>query len=523
MDIGVQKEEHSCKIYGMHSHQRRYLIAIIFLAGSLLSACTRSAVTPQGSGQATQAPPTIIAPTRLPLANPATPTNSTQETQTQPATPPIQAPRPQYQLSAQLDYSRKLLKVNEYITYTNTTSASIPNLVLDVEPNLFVDAFHLESLLWGDGSAVLSSTLEYNRLWIGLPQPLPPGSPVRLSLAYTLTLPAIPPADGSVKPQPFGYTSRQTNLVDWYAFFPPYQSEVGWVIHGAWYYGEHQVYEDGDFDVEIQVTNAPPGATIAASALPEKDGDRLHYRLEAERSFAWTIGPEYQVFSQTVGTVTVLSYAFPYDIKAGEAALRDTAAALELYARLFGPYPHASLSVVEADFRDGMEYDGLFYLSYGFYNLYDGTPTGYLTAIAAHETAHQWWFGLVGNDQLKEPWLDEALCTYSERLFYENVYPNLLDWWWAVRINFYQPHGLINQPVNDYGGYEPYRNAVYLHGAQFFEDLRKKIGDTAFFAFLKDYASRYAQRQASAKDFFAVLSEHTQVDISDLLKEYFKY
>jgi hypothetical protein len=421
-----------------------------------------------------------------------------------------------------LDYNRKLLKVNEHITYTNTTSVPIPDLVLDVEPNLFVGSFQLGTLLWGDGSAVMTSTLEYNRLWIGLPQPLTPGSPVSLSLAYTLVLPAIPAANGSVKPQPFGYTSRQANLVDWYAFFPPYQPEVGWVIHGAWYYGEHQVYEDGDFDVEIQVTNAPPGAMIAASALPEKDGDRLHYHLEAERSFAWTIGPEYQVFSQTVGTVTVLSYAFPYDIKAGKAALRDTAAALELYARLFGPYPHASLSVVEADFRDGMEYDGLVFLSYGFYNLYDGTPEGYLTAIAAHETAHQWWFGLVGNDQLKEPWLDEALSTYSERLFYENVYPNMLDWWWETRINFYQPHGLINQAVNDYGGYEPYRNAVYLHGAQFFEDLRKKIGDPSFFAFLKDYASRYAQSQASAKDFFAVLAEHSQVDISDLMKEYFK-
>ncbi len=420
-----------------------------------------------------------------------------------------------------MDYSRKLLKVDEQTTYTNTTSLPIPELVLDIEPNLYTGAFQLGSLHWGDGTAVVSYTLEYNRLWIGLSQPLPPGAPVSLSLAYTLALPAIPSTDGSTKPQPFGYTSRQTNLVDWYAFFPPYLSDSGWQIHGPWYYGEHQVYDEGDFEVEMQVTNAPPGATIAASALPQKEGGQLRYQLDGERSFAWSIGPEYQVFSQTVGSVTVLSYAFPYDVKAGQQALKDASAALELYSRLFGPYRHPSLSVVEADFRDGMEYDGLVFLSYGFYNTYDGTPKGYLTAIAAHETAHQWWFGLVGNDQFMEPWLDESLATYSERLFYENVYPDLLDWWWATRVYFYQPQGLINQPVNAYGGYEPYRNAVYLRGAQFLEELRKKIGDPAFFAFLKDYASQYTGRQATAADFFSVLAEHTPVDISDLMQKYF--
>ena len=500
----------------MRTNQPRFL-ATALLACLLLAGCFRPASTPAAP---TQTPPPVaplLETSSTPLENTGGSTLVPQNT----PIPPARPPRPQYHLSARLDYNLKLLKVDEQVTYTNTASLPIPDLTLDVEPNLYVGAFQMESLLWGDGTKVISYTLEYNRLWIGLPQPLPPETAVSLSLSYKLALPAIPPSDGSVKPQPFGYTSRQTNLVDWYAFFPPYQAESGWQIHGPWYYGEHQVYEEGDFDVEIQVTNAPTGATIAASGLPEKEGDIQRYRLAGERSFAWSIGPEYKVISQTVGAVTVLSYAFPYDVKAGQQALKDTAAALTLYSRLFGPYPHPSLSVVEADFRDGMEYDGLVFLSYGFYNLYDGTPKGYLTAIAAHETAHQWWFGLVGNDQLKEPWLDEAMATYSERLFYENVYPEYLDWWWTTRVNFYQPQGLINLPVHAYSGYEAYRNAVYLHGAQFLEDLRKKTGDPAFFAFLKDYVARYSQRQATADDFFAVLSEHTQVDISDLMQKYF--
>ncbi len=494
---------------------------IILITCLLLAACARPTTPPEAATPSPAATDLLPAPSSAPLESSAIPTGGPQDTQEAPTGPASVPARPRYILNAQLDYNLKLLKVDEQVTYTNTASVPLPDLMLDIEPNLFVGSFQLGALHWGDGSAVVSYTLEYNRLWIALSQPLPPGAPVTLGLAYTLTLPAIPQSNGTVKPQPFGYTARQTNLVDWYAFFPPYREDGGWQIHGAWYYGEHQVYTDGDFQVDIQVANAPAGSVAAASALPEKNGDHLVYHLDGVRSFAWSIGPEYKVFTQTVGAVTVFSYAFPYDVAAGQQALKDSAAALELYSRLFGPYPHPSLSVVEADFRDGMEYDGMVFLSYGFYNLYDGTPRGYLTAIAAHETAHQWWFGLVGNDQFKDPWLDESLATYSERIFYENVYPDALDWWWSIRVNFYQPHGFINQPVNAYGGYEPYRNAVYLHGAQFFEDLRKKIGDPAFFAFLKDYVARYSQAQATPDDFFTLLAEHSQVDISDLMKDYF--
>jgi aminopeptidase N len=153
-----------------------------------------------------------------------------------------------------------------------------------------------------------------------------------------------------------------------------------------------------------------------------------------------------------------------------------------------------------------------------------------LTLIAAHETAHQWWYGLVGNDQALEPWLDEAMCTYMERIFYERVYPDyppgsghpLVDWWWSYRVNFYQPTGWVNGTIYDYSGFRPYRDAVYLNGAKFLEDLRNLIGDQTFFAFLQDYATRNAHRQATATDFFAILREHTPEDLSGLLSTYFQ-
>ena len=169
----------------------------------------------------------------------------------------------------------------------------------------------------------------------------------------------------------------------------------------------------------------------------------------------------------------------------------------------------------------GMEYDGLFFLSRDFYKEDDGTVLNNLVDIAVHETAHQWWFGSVGNDQALEPWLDEAMATYSERLFYEKNYPAC-----DCLVGF--PSGCIF-PVRLGGyGYLPwgrlptYANAVYLRGAQFLEALRGRVGDVAFFTFIKDYARQMAGRRATADDFFNILRQHTNVDFTNIQQAYFQ-
>ena len=474
-------------------------------------------VSPLPSSPALSSPtsfsPALSSPSPLPSAS-LSPTPSTPDL-------PVHS-HTQYALTAHFNYTAHTLSVSETVTYTNATTATLIDLLFIVEPNLFPGSFRLDTAYWQEGKPVEPYTLEGDRLRIPLPQPLPPGRSTGLTLGYELTLPPIPPPEDNTKPQPFGYTARQTNVVDWYPFLPPYRPGQGWLAHDPWFYGEYLVYDVGDYRVDIQRTDPAPELTIAASAPAERSGELYRYRFDAGRSFAISASPEYRVYSETVGTTTVLSYVFPLTPEAGQATLWYTADALVLYNDLFGAYPHASLSVVEADFLDGMEYEGLFFLSNGFYNLYDGSPRGYLTAIAAHETAHQWWYGLVGNDQALEPWLDEGLCTYSERLFYEHYYPDLVDWWWSFRVNFYHPTGHVNSPIYNYNGFRPYRDAVYLRGALFLENLRKEIGDEAFFAFLKDYAARGAHRQATTKDFFAILAKHTTVDISGLVKEYFE-
>jgi aminopeptidase N len=296
----------------------------------------------------------------------------------------------------------------------------------------------------------------------------------------------------------------------------------GWVAHRAGPFGEHLVYEMADFDVKIQLSDSNPDLVIAASAPAEIANDVYRYQFKGARNFSWSVSDQYILSTTTVDSVVVLSYYFPVNTVAGEAVLQTTAEALELYNDLFGPYSRKTLTVVEADFLDGMEYDGLYFLSKGFYNLYSGGPADYLTAIAAHETSHQWWYSAIGNDQALEPWLDEALSTYSERLFYENLHPQGLDWWWTYRIYYYEPQGWVDGSVYNPEGYRAYRDAVYLNGALFLEDLRDLIGDEPFFEFLYAYSQGYYRRIASGDDFFAMLEDYSQTDISPLVGEYFQ-
>jgi aminopeptidase N len=209
--------------------------------------------------------------------------------------------------------------------------------------------------------------------------------------------------------------------------------------------------------------------------------------------------------------------------------MQTTVQALELYSQLFGAYDRPSLTLVESTFPDGMEYDGLYFLGQEYFKAYAGGADNYLTALSAHETAHQWWYAMTANDQALEPWLDEALATYSERLFYEQEYPDSVDWWVKTRIEAYQPEGYVNSSIYDFTAFRPYVNAVYLRGTEFLQALREQMGDQAFLSFLKDYYShlRSVSEQdnlglASADFFWNTASKHYSGDLSELKQQFFK-
>jgi aminopeptidase N len=429
-------------------------------------------------------------------------------------------------IDVQMNYTSKAANVTETIAYPNWTGETLPNLVLAVEPNLWGGGFSLKSLQV-DGQEVGNYTLENlnQKLDVPLPTPLEPGRTTVIAMSYGLLLPEMQAYSNpnEVRPQIYGYSEKQVNLVDWYPFIVPYQPGQGWILHNPWFYGEHLVYDLADFDVSITFTDgAAPKVAASGEEIESTTASNHRFKLEAGRTFALSMSDYFKVATQTVGDIKVYSYYFGIYNAPGEAMLQTTVEALQTFSEKFGPYRHKTMTAVQGDFNDGMEYSGLYFISRDYFNLYKDDPVNYLVLIAAHETAHQWWFDSVGNDQALEPWLDEALATYSERIYYETIHPDSVKAWWGYRYFEFQKAGYVDTTIYHGEGQRPYWDKVYLTGARFLEDLRKKIGDDIFFAFLKDYYTQYAGKRATGADFFRVLHQYTNADLSELMQQYFQ-
>jgi hypothetical protein len=96
--------------------------------------------------------------------------------------------------------------------------------------------------------------------------------------------------------------------------------------------------------------------------------------------------------------------------------------------------------------------------------------------LISHEVAHQWWYGVVGNDQMLEPWLDEAFAQYSSRL---------LD---DVPIEYCNSRGGVSSSVYEFESWMgcSYVSSIYLKGAALLDDVRHRMGGDAFFDALRE-------------------------------------
>jgi hypothetical protein len=458
---------------------------------------------PTVTPQPTDVPPTLTFTVAAPT--------DTQAPPQQPGNPAPASARTQYLFNAILDYANHTVAVEQTIRYFNNTGQPLSEIIMAVPPNLWQGAFVL-STLNQDGNPITNYSIVGERMSIVLPQVLAPGAPTTFVLGFTLYLP-VKRYDTT-----FGYLSYQTNLTDWYPFIVPYNG--GWILHDPWPFGEHLVYESSDFELNLKVTD--PSVVVAASAPGEANGEWTRYRLYGARTFALSASDSFLVSESAVGPVAIRTYYFGGYEGAGDGMLRAALSAVGLFDAKFAPYPYDSLSVVQSDLADGQEFDGLVFLGTKFYAEYGGSAKSNLVSIGVHEISHQWWFGLVGNDQALEPWLDESLAIYSENTFYSYNFPNYGDWWWNFRVNYFNPTGWVDSSIYDHGTFRSYVNATYLNGANFLYDVNTRMGDDDFYRFLGDYASRYSRKLATGADFFATLRQDSSADVSDLIAAYFQ-
>ncbi|MBE2266995.1 MAG: hypothetical protein IAE80_02100 [Anaerolinea sp.] len=406
-------------------------------------------------------------------------------------------PGAQHTVNAGIDYEGHRVSVEQAIYFVNRTGGALTQIALDVEPNRQPNAFTLNAVT--PVETVTGYDLTGRTLLLDLAAPLEPDCGIDLVLDFTLIVPTIDRGLRGFSGY-FGYSIRQLNLGHWLAAVA-YYTNGAWVTHDVFAIGEQTVNEIADWDVTLTVTNAPPNMVVAAPGTLTRTESEWRFVQTNAREFTASLSPFFNVYErETPHGVTVQLYAFGENqvgtsggTVSGSAQALDAAAnALATYSDLFGVYPNDRFIVVQGDFPDGMEFSDLVFVSNRWFEINPGSADSFLTFITVHEVSHQWWYGRVGSDQALNPWLDEALATYSELIFYQEFFPDLVDWWWDFRVNQYVGGRFngnrVDATVYQFGSIRDYINAVYLRGAMMLDQLRIDLGDDVFFDWLRRYA-----------------------------------
>jgi aminopeptidase N len=220
-----------------------------------------------------------------------------------------------------------------------------------------------------------------------------------------------------------------------------------------------------------------------------------------------------QVETETVDGVEVHVWVLGSH-QGDQRRVRQAASAqLALLSELVGPYPYEELDVVDVPGAyGGIEYPGLVTI---------GTlGTSWVIEPVVHEVAHQWFYGLLGDDQLEEPWLDEAFATYATSLYYENeVGSGRATGYLSDFRNIVRNHPDYGQPIGmGVGSYEgrDYSLFVYLKGALFYQELRQQLGDDTFFSFLQSLFQTNRYGVITSADFQAAAEDSCECQLDEL-------
>jgi aminopeptidase N len=296
------------------------------------------------------------------------------------------------------------------------------------------------------------------------------------------------------------------------------------------------VYADTSFYL-VRFT-LPAGWTVAASgitlAVEDNADGTVTWTLAAGpmRDFNLVASPRYLTSEAQAGPTLVRSHYRPEDEVGGKQALDYAARALRYFDETFGPYPFTELDVAATPTTaGGIEYPGLIVIAqrlYGQLTLLSGTGIGgFLEWATVHETAHQWWYSLVGNDQVDEPWLDEALTQYVTLMYVEATYGQAAATL-ARQLVFERPYRQlveegrdqpVGQPVRAFSEGD-YGAVVYSKGPLFFQSLRDQMGDAAFLAFLQAYFKAYRYRVATPERLLTTAEEACRCNLQPVYERW---
>jgi aminopeptidase N len=236
-------------------------------------------------------------------------------------------------------------------------------------------------------------------------------------------------------------------------------------------------------------------ATTGELVSTSSNGRTKVFQARNVRDFTVTASTNFDWRERRVGDTTVRVWYRPGTRGAAWLdAAADAFAALE--ARL-GPYGYPTLDVVQSAGGAGMEAPGLIWIP-------TGTPASNLRYLAAHEVAHQWFYGIVGNDQAREPFTDEALADFVARSVI------------GIHRGSRCPIRPLDRSIYDYTA-RCYYEIVYIQGGNLLDDARQAMGSELFWTTLRGYVETNRHQLVSTATLLRTLDDATPLDLAGIL------
>lgn len=417
----------------------------------------------------------------------------------------------EYNISLIIDEVNHTVDAKQSVSYINTTETSLDNVCFHLYPNSFKQGVANKpvSVLYearaypnGESFGEINITsvkinnadvkVEYEGvdktiLKVNLPSEIYPNDRVNIDFEYSLTLPNIN--------HRFGYGNNTINLGNFYPIACVFEN--GEFSKEEYHYNGDPFYSDmANYNVQIDFFENYILASSGNVVFSETNNHTKTVTIEAKavRDFAMVLSDKFMLKTANVGDTTINYYY--YNDQKPEESLNTAIDSLNTFNDMIGSYPYQNLSVVESNFvHGGMEFPNLVLISDSLEKYEDYQNT------IIHEIAHQWWYGMVGNNEYDYGWLDEGLTEYSTALFYEKnpsynlTYTEIMSnanssYCMFVEVYtdiFGEVDTTMTRTLSQYKTEPEYIYISYVKGVLLFDSLRQVLGDRAFFKGLKKY------------------------------------
>jgi hypothetical protein len=245
-----------------------------------------------------------------------------------------------------------------------------------------------------------------------LPQPVAPGGSITIELSWTAHV-----------PRPFARTGAIGSYFFVAQWFPKLGvlQDTGWNCH-QFHNGTEFFSDYGSYDVRMTV---PAGWILGATGVERErrdNGNRTtthRYHQDDVHDFVWTTSPDYieqraRFEHPTLPAVDMRLLIQPEHVGQAARHFEATRATLKYYGEWYGAYPYGHITIIDPAYQSGaggMEYPTLFTAGT---RLFAPEHVEDPEDVTVHEAGHQFWYGIVGNNEFEDAWMDEGFNTFSE-------------------------------------------------------------------------------------------------------------